>query len=159
MDPFSVIVGTVSLLDVCTRLIIYLKDIKGSVARTDREIEALTKDVAAIKLVTELIDCAVEAKKERVKNNPDASQGNTGKLWQDATTVLASVTDGCQEILTKMSILIQEMKGKVMKGSGMLDDFLHVLLKQARHEDYAGLRTDLNNSLTTLQLMLNTIQL
>lgn len=159
MDPFSAIVGTVGLLDICTRLIIYLKDIKGSVARTDREIEAVTKDVAAIKLVTELIDSAVVAKTERVKNNPDASQGNAGKLWHDATTLLASVIGGCQEILTKMSTLIREMKGKELKGSGIFDDFLHALRKQARDGDYHQLRTDLNNSLTTLQLMLNTIQL
>lgn len=159
MDPFSVIIGTVGLLDVCSRLIIYLKDVKGSIARTDREIEAVTKDVAAIKLVTELIDSAVEAKKERVENSPDASQGNAGKLWQNATNVLESVMGGCQEALTKMSVLIQEMKNRALKGSGILDDFLHVLRKQARQEDYYQLRTDLNNSLTTLQLMLNTIQL
>ena len=159
MDPFSAIVGTVGLLDVCTRLIIYLKDIKASVARTDREIEALSKDIAAVKLVTELIDSAIEAKKERIKKNPDASQGNAGKLWQNATTILATVTEGCQDILTKLSILIQEMKGNDLKGSGMFDGFLNMLRKQARHEEYHKLRSDLHNSLTTLQLMLNTVQL
>ena len=159
MDPFSVIVGTVGLLDVCTRLIIYLKDIKGSVARIDEEIEALSKDVAAVKLVTELIDTIIEAKKERINENPDASQGNARKLWENATTILASVTEGCQDTLTKLTTLIREMKGKGLKGSGVFEDFMNVLRKQSRHEEYHQLRSDLNNSLTTLQLMLNTIQL
>lgn len=159
MDPFSALVGTVGLLDVCTRLIIYLKDIKGSVARIDREIEALTKDVAAVKLVTELIDGAVEAKKDRVKNNPDASQGNAANIWQNVTTILASVTEVCQDNLTKLSMLIREMKSKDTRGSGKFEDFVNLLRKQAKHGEYHQLRTDLNNSLTTLQLMLNTFQL
>lgn len=159
MDPFSVIVGTIGLLDVCSRLIKYLKDDKGSVARIDREIEALSNDVAAVKVVTELIDAAVEAKKERIKKNPDASQGHTGKLWQNATTILASVTASCQDNLTKLSTLIREMKEQNLKGSSFFDDFLKTLRKQARHDEYQQLRTDLSNSLTTLQLMLNTIQL
>ncbi|KAA6414008.1 MAG: hypothetical protein FRX48_02370 [Lasallia pustulata] len=158
MDPFSVIVGTVGLLDVCTRLIIYLKDIKGSVARIDKEIEALSKDVAAVKLVTEFIDTTIKAKKERINENPDASQGNARKLWENATTILAGVTEGCQDTLTKLSTVIREMKGKGL-GPRAFEDFMHVLRNQSRHEEYRQLRSDLNNSLTTLQLMLNTIQL
>ena len=53
-----------------------------SLVNVDREIQALSKDVDVVKLVTELTDSTVEVKKERIEKSLEASQGNAGKIWQ-----------------------------------------------------------------------------
>ena len=56
MDPFSWVAGTIDLIDVCARFAAFLKDFETAAANVDREIQTLSKDVDAVKLVTELIN-------------------------------------------------------------------------------------------------------
>ncbi|MCJ1392481.1 hypothetical protein MMC18_005348 [Xylographa bjoerkii] len=157
MDPFSLLTGTIGLLAICTQLVLSLRDIHAASAIVDREIEALSREVENVKSVVEIIHGALE---ERVKRHPNGLKGPTGKLWHNATKILAGVIGGCKDKLEKLILLVREIKGEERSGLlGKFDDFRKQLRKLSKDEDYRRLRAELTNSLITLQLMLNTIQL
>ncbi|MCJ1283494.1 hypothetical protein MMC26_002824 [Xylographa opegraphella] len=157
MDPFSLLTGAVGLVAICTQLVLSLRDIHAAAATVDQEVEALSGDVENVKSVVEIIYAALKKRADREPNGP---QETTAKSWHNATKTLAGVIRGCEDKLTKLSLLVRDIKGGERSGLlGKFDDFRKQLRKLSKDEDYRRLRAELTNSLVTLQLMLNTIQL
>ena len=157
MDPFSLPTGTVGLLAICAQLVLSLRDIHAAAAIVDREIEALSRDVENVKSVIEIIYDTLKKRADLLLNG---APGSTAKSWYNATKTLAGVVTGCENSLTKLSLLIREIKGGERSGLlGKFDDFRKQLRKLSKDEDHRRLHAKLTNSLITLQLMLNTIQL
>ena len=156
MDPFSITVGTVTLLEVCFRLVKYLKDFEKAIAKIDHEIQELLRDLEAVTTVTSSIKLAFGRQLDPALVQPDTERGHGRELWQNARTVLGD----CQAKMEKLESLVLEIKGKESsKGVRKFDGFRKQLRKQSKDEEYNQLRRDLDHILKTLQMLLQTIEL
>lgn len=156
MDPFSATAGVVGLLDVAIRLIKYLKHLEKATSQIDQEIRDLLASLELVRTVTQSIETAFPAKLKASPDLGDKEQSHVNKLWQNARTVL----DDCQTKLEKLEALIVEISGKENPGGPRkLDSFRRQLRKQSKDDDYSRLRRDLDNVLTTLHLLMQTIEL
>ena len=156
MDPFSIVVGSFSLVDVCFRLVRELKDFAKAVAGIDQEIGELVHHIDTVAIVVGSIKDAfgtnVGSKPEKVEKELDPIR----QLWQNAGRVLHD----CQSQMEKLESLIKGIKGKDRtQGPRKIDGFLKQLRKQSRDEEYRSIRSGLNESLQTLQILLQIIEL
>ena len=156
-DPFSILAGTVGLIDVCTRLAIYLKDIQKASENVDAAITTLVEDLYIIGSVTQHIKEAYEDYKDCKDEDENTSQDYARQLW----TTVKRALQGCQNTLDKLWVLIEEIKGKEKEKtlSPRLKGFMKQLRKQSRQEEYDQYRSDLTNSVSALQVTLNLIGL
>ncbi|MCJ1248161.1 hypothetical protein MMC30_005378 [Trapelia coarctata] len=156
MDPFSIAVGTVSLLDVCCRFISYLRDFRGALASVDKELDFLLDDLQAVTLVTTSIKTVYDSYLTRASERPEASGGHAGKLWRNVDQVLAD----CRARVQKLGDLVESIKWRDgSKISKRFDGFLKLLHKQSKEQEYQQFRRDLANSLDILQMLLNATEL
>ena len=58
MDPFSIIIGTIGLIDTCTRFGAYLRDVHVGATRIKDEISALLRELNPLKSVNETIEAS-----------------------------------------------------------------------------------------------------
>ena len=156
-DPFSILAGTVGLIDICTRLDIYLKDVEKAAEHVDEAINILVEDLNMFGIVTRHIKEAYEDYADRKDSDEKLSQDHARQLW----TTVERVLQGCRVTLDKLWALIEEIKGKEKDKplSPRLRGFMKQLRKQSRQEDYNQYRRDLGNSLSALQVTLNLVGL
>ena len=156
-DPFSILAGTVGLIDVCTRLAIYLRDFEKASENVDEAIGTLIEDLDMVGSVTQHIKEAYEDYMDRKDGDEKLSQNHAYQLW----TTVKRVLQGCQNTLDKLWALVEGIKGKEKEKSlsPRLRGFMKQLRKQSRQEEYDQHRRDLTNSLSALQVTLSLIGL
>ncbi|KAK4691118.1 hypothetical protein P7C71_g5815, partial [Lecanoromycetidae sp. Uapishka_2] len=157
MDPFSIVVGSIGVIDVCSRLVKYLREFEKSVAEIDQDIKDLLCHLETVNLVVVSIRDAFGSKVARVENATDTTDKDVvERLWKNASTVLSD----CRCKIEKLEVIVKEIKGRDrLKGPSKLDGFRKQLRRQAKEEDYRSLRNDLDSFLHTLQTMLQIIDL
>ncbi len=154
MDAFSILVGTVGVLDVCLRLVKYIKDFEDAVAGVDQELRDLCRSLDAVAIVVGSIKEAFGSKLAPSRSGIDAEP--VDQLWRNAGTILGD----CQTKLQKLEQLVIEIKGgENPKGPRKFDGFKKQLRKQSRDDEYGRLRRDLDHFLQTLQTLLQIIEL
>ena len=154
MDPFSIVVGTVGVLDVCFRLIKYLKDFENAAAGIDQELQDLRRSLDAVVIVVDSIKEAFGAKLAPSKTTNDGDP--VDRLWRNAGTILGD----CQVKLQRLEqIIVKITGGEVSKQPSKFDGFKKQLRKQSVDDEYSRLRDDLYSFLQTLQTMLQIIEL
>ena len=150
-DPFSIIVGTVGLTDVCWRLVTYLRDVKGAASKLDAYITDLLYELDALILVNESIK-SMFPKRSTSTADPDNVQSlwrNMGKILQDSRLAIE-----------KMESLVIEIVGKERpKGQGKFDIYKKQSRKQSKDEDFRQLRHQLSSYQNALQMLLTAINL
>jgi len=150
MDPFSITVGTISLLDVCCRFISYIRDFGDALASVDNDLDLLLAELEAVRLATTSIKSVYDSYLRRASENPEAGGGHAGKLWQNVAKVLAD----CQARVEKLVHLVESVKWRdAPKISRRVDSFLKLLHKQSKEQEYQQIRRDLANHLKTLQML------
>lgn len=154
MDPFSIVVGTVGVLDVCLRLIRYLKDFEEAVSSVDQELHDLRRSLDAVATV---VDAIKEAFGAKLTPSRTATDGDPiDRLWKNAGTILGD----CQTKLKKLERIVLEINGgEALKIPSKFDSFKKQLRKQSKDDEYSRLRHDLDHFLQTLQTMLQIIEL
>lgn len=155
-DPFSIVAGTVGLLDVCFRVGKYLYDAKEGADRVDEGIEALSHQIGAIRSVTESIKSVFEDDlvhaTDPVPRNPDGIQS----LWEEIGKNVTS----CQTTLAKLFALIKLIVGKESpKILSKLDGLRRFLRKQAKEEEFGTLRHQLSDYHHSLQILLTSVNM
>ena len=153
MDPFSIAVGTVGLLDVCFRLIKYLKDFEDAAAGIDREVQDLRRSLDAVTAVVVSIN---EAFKDKfAPSQTTADRDPCDRLWRNVGTILGD----CQVNLQRLEQIIVKIKGgEGPKWASKLDGFKKQLRKQSVDDEYGRIREDLKCFLQALQTMLQIIE-
>lgn len=154
MDPFSIVVGSVGIIDVCTRLVRYFREFEKAVAEIDQDIKDLLDHVETVALVVNSINDAFGSKVGRAHDRMDADTAIP--LWKTASTVLHD----CRCKMEKLEVLVKDIKGRERpKGPSKFDGFGKQLRKQAKEEEYRSIRNDLDSFLQKLQTMLQIIDL
>jgi hypothetical protein len=158
-DPFSIVVGTVGLLDVCFRFAGYLNDVQAGAAQIDDEIVGLLREIEALKSVNETIQANYKGFPKPV--NPDEPIPNeVADLWGNIRSNLQDcriIVEDLEQLV--ISIVGQERRDKSSRFASKLDGFRKQLRKQSKEGDFNKLRSRLHTYQSTLQLMLDLVLL
>ena len=157
VDPFSIIVGTTGLIDVCWRFGSYLHDVQAGAAKVEDEIETLSRDIEALRIINETIRDSYKQLPGYLSSEIEGSK-HVERLWRNVSSNLES----CRRIVEDLEVLIKEIVGKeppkddsrIMRKFG---GFRKQLRKQSREGDFNKLQTRLNTYYNTIQLMLDLI--
>ncbi len=157
MDPFSIIVGTVGLIDVCTRFGAYLRDIQAGAAQIEDEISALSRELKSLKSVNETIKASYEDFQVSYSHEA-AFPKQAANLWHNINSSLQD----CRLIVEDLEQLIKATIGKETSDRGSrlaskVQSFRKQLRKQSREGDFDKLHSRLNTFQNTLQLMLDLV--
>lgn len=156
-DPFSIIVGTASLIDVCWRFGSYLHDIQAGAAKIDDEIETLSRDIEALRVINETIRDSCENLPGYLSSEIESSK-HMETFWRNVSSNLAS----CRLIVEDLEVLVEGIMGteppknesKIMKKFG---GFRKQLRKQSREGEFDKLQNRLSTYYNAIQLMLKMI--
>ena len=150
-DPFSIIVGTAGLADVCIRVTRFLKQAKSEFRAVDQELEDLSKEILSLQSANELVRTSY-TDGSTTKTDPDHQQ-ILGIHWHTTQSTLSS----CQHILEQFEALLREI---TIIGSGKhvkLDQLRKWLKQQSKEEAFNTLREKLKMHQAALQLSLSAI--
>jgi len=155
-DPFSIIAGTVNLLDVCFRIGENLYDIKVGTDKVDEEIEALSHQVEVIKSVIQSIKSVFEDDLPHATETVSKKRGGIQSLWEE----IGQNVEGCQATLVKLFALIKFIVGKESpKVFSKLDGPRKFLRKQSKEEEFGMLRQQLSDYHQSLQTLLISVDM
>lgn len=157
MDPFSIIVGTVGLIDICTRFGAYLRDVHAGAAQIEDEISALSRELKSLKSVNETIKASYEEVQISYSHDAAVPQ-QAAKLWHNINSSLQD----CRQLVEDLEQLVKYIIGKEKSDSGSrlvskFESFRKQLRKQSRDGDFDKLYSRLNTFHNTLQLMLDLV--
>ena len=157
-DPFSIIAGTVGVLDVGLRLCKYLRYLNAAISGIEGDLATLIHDIETHIAVNEAIQQTFTA------NLSSTSENNTSKEAQvEVTSLWKHVSDGLVEIaevlleLEALITLVVAPDG--LKVTSRWGGFRKQLRRQAKQDDFQKLRQRLNDYQGLLQVLLGAIQL
>ena len=176
MDPFSITVGVISLLDISVRLTKHVNRFWEEVVGIDQEIKGLIRSLKA----TESTVNSFNQVKAQLKQTPSSQSSSVSTapdldpiehLWRNADVM----QDGCRDELVKMGTILlsirrdkkpkdpeKECSKKVKDPSKFSLGYSKLrkqLRKQSKEEEYDNLRRNLDHFLQTFQILLHMIQL
>ncbi|MCJ1462094.1 hypothetical protein MMC07_000694 [Pseudocyphellaria aurata] len=152
-DPFSVIAGTAGILDVCFRVIKYLKETRAGAERIEEEITGLLREIEALIAVNDSIKCAFETE---LKAHPGPYVADIEDLWKNIGSNLWS----CRALVERLEVYMKEIIGKEgPKVIGKRDGLRKQMRKQSKKEDFQQLRLQLASHQNALQISLSALTL
>jgi hypothetical protein len=159
MDPFTLITGTVGLLDVCMRVVGYLNNVRVSAGKVEAEIKALSLEINTLLAVYHSLQ-DFWTTKHKANLGPRASgeeEIRIDSLWNGVITNLKE----CQVTVGQLEELLKEIIGKDgdAKVSGKIDGIRKQLRKQSKDSDFPQIRQRLSNLQGSLQLLLTALNL
>ena len=155
MDPLSITAGTIGIIDVCTRVALYLRNIKKATESIDQDIQTLWDDVNAIGKTSSILKEIYEARLITKEGVSVFEKTKLSETWQNVAEILPK----CEVTIRKLQILIEEIQTLGwLKGPKKLEPLVRQLKKLVREDDYLSLRRDLSNYGNTLQMLLSAIQ-
>ena len=150
-DPFSVILGTIGVIEVCVHIGKYLQEIKAGAGEIDEEIKVLTHEVGALQSVNKSIQRIFESKAAHHIDAPKKDLDSIEGLWRNVGNVLKY----CQSTLTMFHSLIVQVEGKdESKSPAMFDSLRKHLRKKAKEGDFHQIRQRLSSYHSALQASL-----
>lgn len=155
-DPFSVIAASAGLLDVCWRVLAYLKNVQAAAAKVEEEIAALLHEIEALISVNVSIRDLFAAELQETSGALAADPARLQNLWRNAGRILQD----CRDTVEKLEDLVKTIIGNENpKRIRRFDGFKKQLRKQSKDEDFLQLRRQLTNYQGALQLLLTALTL
>ena len=156
-DPFSILTGTVGLLDVCWRTVKYFRDVQVAAGKVEEEIATLSREIEALISVNSAIHDIFSAQLQRPQTPPSTVDPTYHEnLWRNTAGLLRD----CRAIIEKLECLVKDIIGKEgPRVAGKLDGFKKQLRRQSKDDDFAHLRQQLANSQGGLQLLLTALNM
>ena len=156
-EPFSIITATAGLIDVCWRFGSYLHDVQAGAAQIEDEIETLSRDIDALRVVNETVQASYQELPNYLASEVESSK-HVERLWRSVNSNLES----CRLIVEELEALVREIVGKEppkdqSKILRKLGAFKMQLRNQSREIDFDKLKSRLNTYQNTIQLMLDLI--
>lgn len=147
-DPFSIIVGSVGLVDVCIRFTGFLKQAKDGFQKVDKDLEQLTEEITVLASVSDLIKRSFEIDPAGRRDSND--QKIIENHWQATRITLES----CRVVLEKLSALITEVLGEEKHKYAKFKSLRKFLKQQSKEGEFVELRQRLHAFLIALQTSL-----
>ena len=156
VDPFSIATGTAGLLDVCWRVISYLREVQTSASKVEEEIASLLREVEALYVVNKAIDAVWAAEQKAIPGVSLANPDRVESLWCNVGTTLQD----CRITVEKLEISVKEIIGKEgAKVASKLDGIRKQLRKQSKDGELHHLRARLANYQSSLNVLLAALNL
>jgi chromosome segregation ATPase len=108
MDPFSIVVGTCSVVDISTRVVRYLRSVKESIAGTKDELESLEHEINSIRSISESIRDSFKDEVENCAGKSLADPTKAEALWKNIGNTLRR----CERRLSDLADVIQHVTGE-----------------------------------------------
>ena len=156
-EPFSIITATAGVIDVCWRFGSYLRDVQAGAAQIEDDIETLSRDIEALRMVNETVRDSYKELSSHLGSGIESSK-HIERLWRNVSSNLGN----CQLVLEELEVLVKAVVGKaapkdeskiMKKGGGFRKQFR----KQSRESDFNKLQGRLTTYYNTIQLMLELI--
>ena len=144
-DPFSIIAGTVGLADVCIRFTKFLKQAKDGFQKLDKDLEDLSKEITALRTVSDLIKHSFET--DLAQNTSSSDNQFIIDLWQATRITLA----GCQDIVERLDALMTTVLASGSQKHVKLNQIRKYLRQQSKDDEFVALRQKLNAHHIALQ--------
>lgn len=149
-DPFSIIAGTIGVVDVAVRLIRFIDKTKKGADNVDGDLQDLVTEIESLKNTSEVIHDAFE--KDMVEGNTTKDNPAAG-TWLAASNALAD----CNVALTGMDSALVKMVGE--NGSSKFDRVKRHFRRLAQDEEFGHLRHRLDKGHHRLQTLLLTLNM
>lgn len=172
MDPFSITVGTVSVVDVCVRVVKCIKDFHEASDRVDAEILALQQEFEALIALNESIHSLFEEELQKVNLKQEDLKGSPGQplddsddsdpvqnLWREIGRNLQD----CEAVVKNLEEIVQAIVGKqgVAKESSKIvrkfEGYRRSKRKESKEGDFRQLRSQLTTFQRALQMLMTAI--
>lgn len=152
-DPFSIIVGTAGLLDVCYKVTTYLVEVQAAAGKVEGDIAALSKEIESLILVNQSLELWARGT-QVLPGMSLADSRHMEKLWDNIQTMLQD----CRETVERLDFLLKQVIGKKgHKVTGRVDGVRRVLRRQSKEKEFLQLRHQLSSYHNGLQLLLTTL--
>ena len=150
-DPFSIVAGTVGLLDVCWRVGSYLNSVKIAAGKIEGDIDALQKEVTSLIDVNESIKKLKDMTEEADPSSSINHSPGAENLWQSVD----SNTEGCKVVVLRLEEKVKDIMGKsgTARPTSKIDGIKKTLKREATDPDLVKI----HNSLSKYQLSLQTL--
>lgn len=152
-DPFSIIAGSAGLADVCIRFAKFLKQAKDGFQGIDKDLEDLSKEISALRTVSDLIKRNFEADLAGTTNC------NDDQIIIDQWQVTGTILEGCQEIVKNLTELITAILGTGGSKPVKFNSLRKYLKHQAKDDEFIALRQRLNGHQSALQTSLAAVNM
>ena len=157
MNPFSIIIRTVSLINVCTRFRECLRDLHAGAAQIEDEITALSRELDALKSVNETIKASYEDF-QRSYSHEAAVPKQAANLWHNINLSLQD----CRRLVKDLEQLVkaiihEENPDSAFRLANKFESFRKQLRKRSREGDFDKLHGRLNTFHNTIQLILDLV--
>ena len=152
-DPFSIVAGTVGLADVCIRFTLFLRQAKDGFQKVDEDLEDLSKEIIALRSVSDLIKRSFEVHIAGIADVND--QQIVSSHWQATQTTLT----GCQDIIDRLKELITKVLGSGGSKHPKFDGLRKYLRQQSKEDDFVKLRQKLSAHQLALQTSLAAVNM
>ena len=150
MDPFSVAVGIVSLLDVSFKVVNYLKHIEESARKIEDDITVLISELNSLIIVTNSIDDLWQSNQDTILQESDRVK----RLWEQ----IGGLLKDCQHTVGDLLELLVQVIGKHGPGaSSLMDGFKKVLRKDSKDKEFENVRNHMTSFLAGLQMLLTAL--
>ncbi|KAI2833277.1 hypothetical protein CBS133816_642 [Aspergillus niger] len=157
MDPFSITVGTLALLEVCQHLISFLRDIPAGLASIHTEIEILIAEVESLRSAVESIGEVIR----RLDVKPAVTESSPYSPNQKSHN-LHSIVDRCKQsvrhchiLMTRLETLVADIYGKAGSAvGGKLDALGKEFRRRDKSQSLQRLRGELSAQKQSMELLL-----
>ena len=175
-DPFSIIASAVSIIDVTSRFVQYLRAITASAAHVNEELSSLLQEFVSI---LELAQCIRDIYTPETSQSPSSEDADPPRL-KDLKRGTIAILENCKQTAERLEKLVKDVIGKSRdiadfdesKGGHRVDlkrsireskfgkkfqSFLVQLRKDSREAEFVSLRARLQTSQSALQLSVQAI--
>lgn len=149
-DPYSIITGTVGLVDVCIKLVKFIHKTRRGIHAIDEELRQLVTDIESLQHAGELIRKAFE---KDMANAGTGKKTDTDGIWSGVSCALKD----SEAALIQLDSLLEQAKGE--EGSSTLDRLKRHFKKLSKDGDFEQLRQRLDQGRQTLQMFLTALSM
>ena len=152
-DPFSIVAGAISIVDVCQRLVTFLVRVKQGCDTIDDELDGLIADVNSLNAVSKLVRESFERDISGGYDAPSKDEEATANLWR----ATANALQDCQTTISELDVWVQKVVGD--GGSSTSDKLRKYFRKIFKEDQLLQLWQRLNKGHHLLQIMLTAINM
>lgn len=155
-EPFSIVAGTVGIIDVCYKIAVYLSDVQKAARGVEGELLGLSQEIEELISVNESIKEISNKEQKIFSNHKFADEEHLKDLWQQTSTL----QQGCRDTLDLFEQILKEILGKgEAKVTGKIDGIRKQLKKQSKDGQLAQIRLKLSTYQASLQTLLSVVNL
>lgn len=156
-DPFSIVAGTVGLMDVLWRVGASIKRVHDATGTINEGIAELSHEIEVLSSVILSIQQTFKANNIESLSSSEKNADRIQDLWRLIPTIL----NDCNSTVSQLEDLINDMIGPEngTKPSGKMDAFKKTLRKDKRIPEFREKRQRVANCQISLQMLLSALNL